>query len=106
VLNIQEARDLVPNQNATTVQVAISVVAAVQWMFKNPRSGFLLPDDMDEREVLALSKKYLGRFVSEQVSWNPLRDLDVSYTAYGSARPEESEMWQFGTFCLGAGILR
>ncbi len=106
VLDIQEARELVPNQNATTVQVAISVVAAVQWMFKNPRKGFLLPDDMDEREVLALSKRYLGRFVSEQVSWNPLRDLDVSYTAYGSDKPKEDEMWQFGTFCLGAGILR
>jgi homospermidine synthase len=106
VLDIHAARALVPNQNATTVQVAISVVSAAMWMFKNPRSGFLLPDDVDEREVLSLAKKYLGRFVSEQVAWNPLRDLDTSLTAYGSAQPDETDMWQFGTFCLGAGILR
>lgn len=106
VLDIHHARELVPNQNATTVQVAISVVAAALWMFKNPRKGFLLPDDVDDREVLGVAKNYLGRFVSEPVSWNPLRDLDTSLTAYGSQRPAEADMWQFGTFCLGAGILR
>ncbi len=106
VLDIHHARELVPNQNATTVQVAISVVAAALWMFKNPRKGFLLPDDVDDREVLGVAKNYLGRFVSEQVSWNPLRDLNTSLTAYGSKRPAEADMWQFGTFCIGAGILR
>jgi len=106
VLDIHRARQLVPNQNATTVQVGISVVSALHWMMKNPRSGFRLPDDIDERDIIHSAERYLGRFVSEQVAWNPLKDLDTSYTAYGSARPAESDMWQFGTFAVGAGILR
>jgi homospermidine synthase len=95
----------VPHQNATTVQVAISVVSAVRYMLKHPNEGFCLPDDIDEREILKVAKPYLGRFVSDQTEWNPLRSLDISYTAYGRARPPESEMWQYSTFSLGAGIL-
>jgi homospermidine synthase len=105
VLDIHKARQLVPNQNATTVQVAISVVAAVRYMVKHPNEGFCLPDDIDEREILEVAMPYLGRFVSEQTEWNPLRSLDISYTAYGKARPTEPDMWQYGTFSLGAGIL-
>ena len=36
-LSIEESRRLVPHQNATTMQVAISVVAAGSWMIENPR---------------------------------------------------------------------
>ena len=36
-LSIEESRRLVPHQNATTMQVAISVVAAACWMIENPR---------------------------------------------------------------------
>ena len=36
VLCIEESRRLVPHQNATTMQVAISVVAAATWMVENP----------------------------------------------------------------------
>ena len=35
-LSIGESRRLVPHQNATTMQVAISVVAAAMWMIENP----------------------------------------------------------------------
>ncbi len=52
ILSIDEARTLVPGQNATTVQVAISVVAAVRWMIKNPDAGVRLPDDVDADEIL------------------------------------------------------
>jgi homospermidine synthase len=106
ILDIHRARELVPNQNATTVQVGISVVAAFHWMINNPRSGFRLPDDIDERDIISSAQRYLGRFVCEQVAWNPLRDLDISYTGYGAARPKEEDMWQFSTFASGAGILR
>jgi len=105
VLDIHKARQLVPNQNATTVQVAISVVSAVRYMLKHPNEEFCLPDDIDEREIVSYAMPFLGRFVSEQSEWNPLRNLDISDTAYGKPRPADSEMWQFGTFSLGAGIL-
>jgi homospermidine synthase len=105
VLDIDKARQLVPHQNATTVQVAISVIAAVRYMVNHPNEGFCLPDDIDEREILEIAKPYLGRVVSEPTEWNPLRSLDMSYSAYGRSRPAEADMWQFGTFSLGAGIL-
>ena len=43
-LTIEESRRLVPHQNATTMQVAISVVAASMWMIENPEEGVVVPD--------------------------------------------------------------
>ena len=40
LLDIHTARKLVPHQQATTLQVAASVVAAALWMIQNPRKGF------------------------------------------------------------------
>lgn len=36
-LSIEEARSLAPGQNATTLQVAAGIVAAILWMLENPR---------------------------------------------------------------------
>ena len=101
VLDIHEARRLVPGQNATTVQVAISVVAAVAWMIKNPRRGFCLPDDIDGEEILAFARPYLGEVVSEQVAWHPVQNLDTALSGFGGPRPDLSEAWQYSTFRFG-----
>ena len=45
-LTIEESRRLVPHQNATTMQVAISVVAATMWMIENPQEGVKVPDEL------------------------------------------------------------
>ena len=45
-LDIEESRRLVPHQNATTMQVAIPVVAACMWTLENPRQGLCVPDDL------------------------------------------------------------
>src|SRR5262249_40024757 len=58
-LDIEESRRLVPHQNATTMQVAISVVAACMWMLENPRRGVCVPDDLPHDYVLDVSKPYL-----------------------------------------------
>lgn len=105
ILSIDEARTLVPGQNATTVQVAISVVAAVRWMIKNPHAGVRLPDDVDADEILEIAKPYLGEFVSKQVAWHPTKDLDLALTGYGRKIPEKDDAWQFSTFSLGGGCL-
>jgi homospermidine synthase len=103
LLDIHETRRLVPNQNATTLQVAISVVAAVSWMLRNPTRGFCLPDDIDHEEILKVSYPYLGEFFSGEVNWNPLKDLDLSLSSYGTKRPNAEDVWQYGTFAAGAG---
>ena len=40
-LDIHEARQLVPGQNATTLQVAAAVLSGVIWMLNNPNKGLL-----------------------------------------------------------------
>lgn len=101
VLDIHEARRVVPGQNATTVQVAISVVAALAWMIRNPNRGFCLPDDIDAEEILGFCSPYLGRVISERVDWHPIRDLDRSLSNLGEQQPRPADAWQYSTFCLG-----
>ncbi|MCX5789333.1 MAG: saccharopine dehydrogenase NADP-binding domain-containing protein [Elusimicrobia bacterium] len=54
-LSIEESRRLVPHQNATTMQVAISVVAASLWMIENPIRGVVVPDDLPHEFILKVA---------------------------------------------------
>ena len=100
ILDIHTARKLVPHQQATTLQVAISIVAAAIWMIKNPKKGFLLPDDVDHEEVLKVSMPYISPFVSKAVDWTPLKNLNTKFTKYDISKPKEEDMWQFTTFLV------
>jgi homospermidine synthase len=98
LLDIHTARRLVPHQQATTLQVAISVVAAAMWMLKNPRRGFLLPDDLDHEEILKISLPYLKPFISRPVDWTPLKNLNTKFTKFDLPVPKREDVWQFTTF--------
>lgn len=100
LLDIEETRRLVPNQNATTLQVAISVVSAVLWMIKNPKRGFCMPDDIDHEDILKVSKPYMGPFVSEAVDWTPLKNLNAKFTKFDIPIPKEEDVWQFTSFLI------
>ena len=102
LLNIHEARTLAPHQNATTVQVAASVLAAMDWMVKNPRAGVRLPDDIDHEFVMNYARPYLGEFFSAPVNWGPLDNVDTKYTGFNKKPVDKSkDDWQFETFRLG-----
>ena len=100
LLDIHEARRLVPHQQATTLQVAISVVAAAIWMIKNPNRGFLLPDDIDHEEILKISTPYIKPFISMPVDWTPLKNLNTKFTKFDIHKPKEENVWQFTTFLV------
>jgi len=100
LLDIEETRQLVPHQNATTLQVAISVVAAAKWMIENPKMGFRMPDDIDHEFILKVSKPFLGPFVSKAVDWTPLKSLNTKFTKFDMQRPKEEDVWQFETFLV------
>lgn len=102
ILDIEETRRLVPHQNATTLQVAISVVAAAIWMIKNPRRGFLLPDDVDHEKILEVSMPFIRPFISEPVDWTPLKNLNTKFTKFDIPRPRDVDVWQFTTFLVNA----
>lgn len=98
LLDIEEARKLAAGQNATTVQVAIGVIAAVCWMIKNPNEGVCLPDHLPHKEILRVSKPYLRPFTSKAVDWTPIKDRKNMFLDYGSQSPKPEDVWQFTTF--------
>lgn len=99
-LTIHEARKLVPGQNATTLQVAASVLGALDWMIRNPREGLKVPDDLPHREVLAVANPYLGPCPSVQTDWTPLKNRFDPFENWGKPTPGEDDLWQFETFLV------
>lgn len=104
ILDIHEARKLVPHQSATTVQVASGVVAALIYAMRHPNEGLCLPDDLDFREVLEIARPFLGKFISQPVAWNPLINAQA-HAGYNEALPSSDEMWQFTTFLVGSKLV-
>jgi len=89
----------VPGQNATTLQVAASVLGAVFWMIRNPRRGFNVPDDLPHEQVLTVANPYLGPCPSVPSDWTPRRDrVDLFAKLRRSASPVAEDVWQFEAF--------
>lgn len=97
LLTIEEARVLAPGQNATTLQVAAGVIAAVLWMIDNPKCGLNLPDDLPHDFVLNVAKPYLGQFASVPSDWTPLKNR-WPYFRENSASVPNPDVWQFENF--------
>jgi len=102
-LSIGESRRLVPHQNATTMQVAISVVAASMWMMENPEQGVCVPDDLPHDHILGIAKPYLGRFISKASDWTPLAHYKNAFDGYNKPDLDLSDPWQFKNFLLKDG---
>lgn len=85
-LSIQEARQLVPHNSATSLQVCVSVLAGVIWAVENPNAGVVEPDEMDFRRILEICMPYLGPVTGAYTEWHPLvergrlfeEDLDLT----------------------------
>lgn len=99
ILDIEEARRLVPGQNATSVQVAISVAAATVHIIRHPNLGFCLPEQIDHREILSIAKPYLGQYISMPVDWSPLVHARF-FTDFNQPLPTLEDCWQFPSFSL------
>ncbi|HLB47140.1 MAG TPA: saccharopine dehydrogenase C-terminal domain-containing protein [Anaerolineales bacterium] len=98
-LDIHEARRLTPHQNATTLQVAASILGAVFWIIRNPRKGFCVPDDLPHEEVLEVANPYLGPCPSVQTDWTPLKNRFDPFERWNNrGRPTDEDVWQFESF--------
>jgi homospermidine synthase len=86
-LSIEESRRLVPHQNATTMQVAISVVAASMWMIENPASRRVRAGRSAAR-LRARHREALPRQVHLEVAsdWTPLKHYQNAFKGYN--RPD------------------
>lgn len=90
-LTIHEARKLAPNNNATSLQVAIGALAGMIWVMKNPLEGIVEPDEIDYKFILNIAAPYLGTVSGHYTDWTPLNDREKLF-------PEDidkTDPWQF-----------
>ena len=93
-LSIDEARKLLPNENATSVQVVASLLGAMVWALKNPNMGCVEPEELPFEEVLRVALPYLGTMASVQSDWTPLEDRNTLFR-----KPLNTEnLWSFENF--------
>jgi len=94
VLSIDQARKLVPYNNATSLQVTAGVLGAVIWAMENPEAGVVEADHMDHARVMEIARPYLGDMVGKYSDWTPLLDRGLLF-------PEDvdnGDPWQFKNF--------
>jgi homospermidine synthase len=99
-LDIHQARQLVPGQNATTVQVAAGLLGGLVFMIRNPWKGILVPDDLPHREILDVAGCYLGSCPSVQSDWTPLESRSQLFGKWGTPPVTEADLWQFASFAV------
>lgn len=97
-LSIGEARKKAPGVNATAVQVAAGVLAAILWAVRNPRKGVRLPEDLPHEEILRDAKPYLGEVISQRSDWTPLSRHRAHFEETAAAQVDYSDPWQFKNF--------
>jgi homospermidine synthase len=90
-LSIEQARQLAPYNNATSMQVVAGVLAGMVWALRNPRAGVVEPDDLDCQAVLEIARPYLGEVVGVYGDWTPLRDRGGLF----SEELDRDDPWQF-----------
>ncbi len=92
-LDIYETRRHVQGQNATTLQVASSLFAAMLYSIRNSNAGICTPDDIPYQEILPVAAPYLGTLRSMPTNWRPPKTT-------GIAEPASRLTWQLEDFLL------
>ncbi|WP_448187332.1 homospermidine synthase [Azospirillum sp. sgz301742] len=93
-LSIEETREIIPYNNATSLQVTVAVLAGIVWAIENPTAGVVEPEELDFQRVLEVCSPYLGKVVGAYGDWTPLEDRGVLF-------PEDVDTdcpWQFKNF--------
>ena len=97
---IDEARLVAPHQNATTVQVAASILGAVDWLLRAPREGVRVPDELPWRQVLAVATPYVGTTWSGRVEWDPVSTHADWFDRWSGRELDRDDPWQFTNFLV------
>lgn len=93
-LSIKDARALIANNNATTLQVTAAVLAGVIWTMENPQRGVIEADEIDYARILEISNPYLGTLKGEYSHWTPLLKRSELFAEDLDAE----DPWQFKNF--------
>jgi homospermidine synthase len=90
-LTIEQARELAPYNNATSLQVVAGLLGAIVWMLQNPDVGVVEPDEIDHEVVMAAAAPLLGELAGVWGDWTPLKDR----TALFPEPVDRDDPWQF-----------
>jgi homospermidine synthase len=93
-LSIEDARRLVPHNNATSLQVTAAVLGGMVWAIENPRAGIVEADHLDHARVLDVARPYLGEMAGAYSDWTPL----VGRGTLFSEDVDATCPWQFKNF--------
>jgi homospermidine synthase len=93
-LAIDEARRIVPHNNATSLQVTAAVLAGVVWAIENPDRGLVEPDEIDFARILEIAGPYLGPVVGIYGDWTPLAERERLFPT----DLDRADPWQFKNF--------
>jgi homospermidine synthase len=99
-LDIHETRQLVHGQNATTLQVAASVLGGLTFMIGNPHKGILVPDELPHGDILDVAAPYLGPCPSVRTDWTPFESRSRLFGKWGTPLVDEADLWQFASFVV------
>ncbi len=96
--SIEEARAVAPHQSATTVQVAASILGALDWLIRVPRAGVRVPDEIPYDEVLAVAEPYVGTTWSGPIDWDPVSTRTDWFDRWSGREVDAEDPWQFTNF--------
>ncbi|ETO93503.1 homospermidine synthase [Legionella oakridgensis] len=96
-LSIQEARQLAPHNNATTLQVAAGTLAGLLWLIEHPNKGLVEPEDLDFKYILDIATPYLGKVGGFYTDWTPLTHRESLFPE----NVDRTDPWQFINIRVG-----
>lgn len=97
-LSIEGARNMIEGENATSMQVAGSLLAAIVWMINNPKEGYIEPESLPFEEILDIGDQYWKPIVSKLTDWTPNQDVNsLFYREYDSTNPCKLENFRVWT---------
>jgi homospermidine synthase len=98
--SIDEARSVAPHQSATTVQVAASILGALDWLMRSPLEGVRVPDELPWRQVLDVALPYVGTTWSGPLDWDPVSTRSDWFDTWSARYIDRDDPWQFTNFSV------
>lgn len=89
-LDVNEARRLAPNNNATSLQVAAGVLGGLIWIIENPHEGLVEAEQADYERILEIAAPYLGQFGGVWSTWDFVANAEVPYWRFADLRVNEA----------------
>jgi len=95
-LTIEEAKAVLPYNNATSLQVVAGVLAGILHCVEYPNEGIIETEDLDYTKSMAIARPYLGKVGGFYTDWTPLTNHNVLFPTV--EKLDVHDPWQWGNF--------